>query len=124
MINLFLANNYTNFGITSILSAPERMEEISSEDLRSMLGNQLLNDEDIPGVYNKHERINKILKYKNKIRKWRTRHPVKRMFKGRSVVAGQKPRIKGKFVTIEEYQHHLISGCKQEFGDSTKEEEF
>jgi len=55
------------------------------------------------GVYSKEERRQKILKYKNKIAKWRSKHPVKRVFKGRSNVAGQKPRIKGKFVSIEEY---------------------
>jgi hypothetical protein len=61
------------------------------------------------GVYTKDERLNKILKYKNKIRKWRTQHPVNRNFRGRSQVAGKKPRIKGKFVSIEEYSAYLQS---------------
>jgi len=55
------------------------------------------------GTYTNAERIDKILKYKGKIRKHRSDHPVNRTFKGRSMVAGKKPRIKGKFVKMEEY---------------------
>lgn len=94
------------------------------EDLGSILKQKVPSDEELPGVYNKHERINKILKYKNKIRKWRREHPVKRVFKGRSVVAGQKPRIKGKFVTLDEYTQHLSHDFKKEYDDSIKEEDF
>jgi len=64
------------------------------------------------GVYSKEERRQKILKYKNKIAKWRNSHPVKRAFSGRSNVAGKKPRIKGKFVSIEEYQKYAESQAK------------
>ena len=99
------------------------MEDLASADLGSILKNKVPSDEELPGVYDKYERINKILKYKNKIRKWRREHPVKRVFKGRSVVAGQKPRIKGKFVTIEEYTHHLGKDCKKEYEKFVKEEE-
>lgn len=60
-----------------------------------------------PGTYTRDERTGKILKYKNKIRKWRHEHPVTRKFKGRSVVAGKKPRIKGKFVSIDEYMEYV-----------------
>jgi len=100
------------------------MEDLAHEDLGSILKNKVPSDEELPGVYNKYERINKILKYKNKIRKWRRQHPVKRAFKGRSVVAGQKPRIKGKFVTPEEYSEYIRSSCKREYYSSLKEEYF
>jgi len=39
--------------------------------------------------------------------KWRLLHPIKRAFDGRRLVAGSKPRIKGKFVTKEYYSNHL-----------------
>lgn len=39
--------------------------------------------------------------------KWRINHPLNRNFSGRSQVAGSKPRIKGKFVTKEEYQKYM-----------------
>lgn len=55
----------------------------------------------------KEERLAKILKYKNKIRKWRSSHPVNKRFNGRSSVATKKPRIKGKFVTSEKYLEFL-----------------
>ena len=100
------------------------MEDLASEDLSSMLKLQVPSDEELPGVYNKQERIGKILKYKNKIRKWRAEHPVKKSFKGRSAVANQKPRIKGKFVTQEEYTQYLSYDCKKEFMNTIKEEGF
>lgn len=112
-----------NFSL-STLSAPEKMIDFSTMDLGTLLKHKVPSEEEIPGVYNKYERINKILKYKGKIRKWRVSHPVRRGFKGRSQVAGQKPRIKGKFVTIEEYQQHVVGACKNEFYDSVKEEDF
>jgi len=115
-------NHFNTLGITSTISAPEKMEDLANEDLGSILKNQVPSDEELPGVYNKYERINKILKYKNKIRKWRRQHPVKRVFKGRSLVAGQKPRIKGKFVTLEEYSQYIHTSCKNEYNDGIKEE--
>ena len=66
------------------------------------------------GTYTNAERIDKILKYKGKIRKHRSDHPVNRTFKGRSMVAGKKPRIKGKFVKMEEY---LKSRVKEDHED-------
>jgi len=66
------------------------------------------------GTYTNAERIDKILKYKGKIRKHRSDHPVNRTFKGRSMVAGKKPRIKGKFVKMEEY---LKSRVKEDYED-------
>jgi len=79
-----------------ISEQPKLLEHLGEEDDMQMEYRQR-------GVYSKEERRQKILKYKNKIAKWRSKHPVKRVFKGRSNVAGQKPRIKGKFVSIEEY---------------------
>jgi len=107
---------------------PEKIDDLANDsDLGSILKQKVPSDEELPGIYSKHERINKILKYKNKIRKWRRQHPVKRVFKGRSQVAGQKPRIKGKFVTIEEYHSHsfkpIATTCKKEFIPVTKEED-
>ena len=61
----------------------------------------------VPGVYSKEERAERILRYKKKIVKWRVAHPVSRAFSGRSFVAGSKPRIKGKFVSSEEYKMYL-----------------
>ncbi len=102
------------------VSAPEKIEDLANEDLGSILRQKVPSGEDLPGVYNKAERINKILKYKNKIRKWRKQHPVKRIFKGRSMVAVQKPRIKGKFVTPEEYSDYIQLSCKKEYQESMK----
>jgi len=58
-------------------------------------------DKKIPGIYSKEERAQKILGYKNKIMKWRNKHPVSRAFSGRSVTAVNKPRVKGKFVSAK-----------------------
>jgi len=55
------------------------------------------------GVYSREERVNKIIGYKKKIRKYRAMHPSNRAFKGRSLIAFKKPRIRGKFVSIGEY---------------------
>lgn len=57
-----------------------------------------------PGIYSREERMEKILQYKKKIMKWRVAHPLNRNYLGRSFIAGSKPRIKGKFVSKEEYQ--------------------
>eukprot|EP01017_Pseudomicrothorax_dubius_P013535 TRINITY_DN16003_c0_g1_i1.p1 TRINITY_DN16003_c0_g1~~TRINITY_DN16003_c0_g1_i1.p1 ORF type:complete len:287 (+),score=33.97 TRINITY_DN16003_c0_g1_i1:96-956(+) len=54
------------------------------------------------GAYSKEERMEKISRYKYKIQKWREQHPVNRTFKGRSRVAGTKPRVKGRFVKASE----------------------
>ena len=37
---------------------------------------------------------------------YREAHPISKNFQGRSTVAGKKPRIKGKFVTNEEFEKH------------------
>jgi hypothetical protein len=50
------------------------------------------------GLYSPMERRNKILKYKNKQSKWRSNHPISRIFNGRKKVAEQKNRYKGRFV--------------------------
>lgn len=78
----------------------EKMEEEDVEPFRYGI-------KSVPGVYTKEERASKILQYKKKIQKWRAAHPVNRAFTGRSAVAGSKPRIKGKFVSNEEYQMYL-----------------
>ena len=77
------------------------------QELSNILDERIQHDTEPPGTYTREERTNKILKYKNKIRKWRNEHPVNRNFKGRSAVAGKKPRIKGKFVTTEEYVKYV-----------------
>ena len=61
----------------------------------------------VPGTYTREERMERILRYKKKIMKWRIAHPLNRNFLGRSFVAGYKPRIKGKFVSKEEYFKHI-----------------
>lgn len=76
-------------------------------DLKNLLSESFSMREKNPGVYNKTERINKILKYKGKIRKWRRAHPVNKRFSGRSSVAGQKNRIRGKFVKPDVYEAYL-----------------
>ena len=112
----------------NVILHPEKIDDLANDqDLGSILKQQVPSDEELPGIYSKHERIAKILKYKNKIRKWRSKHPVKRIFKGRSQVAGQKPRIKGKFVSIEEYHLQFLKStttCKKEFNVCPKEEDF
>ena len=50
------------------------------------------------GIYSPDIRKNKILKYKEKIKKYRLKVHVSRNFCGRSVVAKIKPRINGKFL--------------------------
>ena len=45
----------------------------------------------------KAERIVKIRKYKDKLKKWRERHPVSRDFGGRRQVAFNKRRVNGRF---------------------------
>ena len=77
------------------------------DDLQSLLEERAELQEGTVGIYSQEERVKKILKYKGKIGKWRSNHPVNRAFKGRSMIAGKKPRIKGKFVTLEEYMEHL-----------------
>mmetsp|Transcript_18169 Transcript_18169/g.15837 ORF Transcript_18169/g.15837 Transcript_18169/m.15837 type:complete len:158 (-) Transcript_18169:895-1368(-) len=41
-------------------------------------------DKAAPGTHTRDDRLGRILKYKNKIKKWRNAHPVNRNFKGRS----------------------------------------
>jgi hypothetical protein len=65
--------------------------------------NKMLKGQDQLGSYSREERMQRILKYKNKIQKWRDAHPVNRAFTGRSKVAGNKPRFKGRFVKASEY---------------------
>jgi hypothetical protein len=50
------------------------------------------------GVYSSETRRFKIMKYKEKIKKYRQKVHVSRNFSGRSIVAKIKPRINGKFV--------------------------
>lgn len=38
---------------------------------------------------------------------YREAHPISKNFQGRSTVAGKKPRIKGKFVTNEEFKKYV-----------------
>ena len=86
----------------------------------------------VPGIYSKEERLEKILQYKKKIMKWRMAHPLNRNFLGRSFVAGSKPRIRGKFVSREEYMKHMENARKNQMQKSysmynlfgTKTEEF
>jgi len=85
--------------------------------IRSLLEERAEFHDNVPGTYTQKERIDKILKYKGKIKKHRHEHPVHRSFKGRSMIAGKKPRIKGKFVTPEEYLEYLKSQAKSEHVD-------
>lgn len=75
----------------------------------------------VPGIYSKEVRALKILKYKKKIIKWRVSHPVNRAFSGRSVVAGAKPRIRGKFVSHEEYAKYMEKAKSSPGGSQGKE---
>lgn len=108
----------------SYTSITKGLNSFSLPDVRSdfrikleELGNHILHrygPDQVPGVYPKEVRAIKILKYKKKIVKWRINHPVNRTFNGRSAVAGTKPRIKGKFVSSEKYQHYLETKKKSE----------
>lgn len=51
--------------------------------------------------------MNKISKYRKKIQKFHEKVPLSRAFKGRSNIAQKKPRIKGRFVSQEEYEKAL-----------------
>eukprot|EP00826_Nyctotherus_ovalis_P052342 TRINITY_DN6619_c0_g2_i3.p1 TRINITY_DN6619_c0_g2~~TRINITY_DN6619_c0_g2_i3.p1 ORF type:complete len:194 (+),score=43.46 TRINITY_DN6619_c0_g2_i3:218-799(+) len=52
------------------------------------------------GIYTKVERERKIRKYKKKLKKWRTLHPISRNFEGRRRVAFTKIRNNGRFFKI------------------------
>ena len=76
----------------------------------------------MPGIYTIEERAQKIISYKKKIKKWREDHPVNRVFNGRSRIAVKKPRIKGKFVTDEEYATHFTENKEINFSSAKQEE--
>ena len=58
-----------------------------------------LNDSQIQiGSYPREIRKAKIMKYKEKIRKYRQSVQISRVFSGRSVIAKIKPRVHGKFI--------------------------
>lgn len=70
-------------------------------------------EEEKVGVYSKEERLEKIARYKAKLKKWRDLHPVKRKYPGRARIAEKKPRVKGKFVPKEiEMLNHTIKKDK------------
>eukprot|EP00357_Protocruzia_adherens_P036878 CAMPEP_0114998520 /NCGR_PEP_ID=MMETSP0216-20121206/15557_1 /TAXON_ID=223996 /ORGANISM="Protocruzia adherens, Strain Boccale" /LENGTH=549 /DNA_ID=CAMNT_0002363135 /DNA_START=35 /DNA_END=1684 /DNA_ORIENTATION=- len=50
------------------------------------------------GMYPIEVRKQKIMKYKDKLKRWRDAHPVNNRFEGRARVAETKPRVKGRFV--------------------------
>jgi hypothetical protein len=50
------------------------------------------------GKLTQEERQDKILRYKEKLKKYRDSHPVKKNFSGRAEVARAKPRENGRFV--------------------------
>lgn len=50
------------------------------------------------GSYSREIRKAKIMKYKEKIRKYRRSVQISRVFSGRSVIAKIKPRVNGKFI--------------------------
>jgi hypothetical protein len=54
------------------------------------------------GIYSPQVRLQKIQRYKEKLRKYKAKVHVSRKFKGRSFVAKLKPRVKGKFVKSAE----------------------
>jgi len=64
------------------------------------------------GLYSFDERQEKILRYKNKIKKWRENNPVVKRTNGKSVVANKKYRVKGRFVTEDIYMSYIK---KEEF---------
>ena len=55
-------------------------------------------ESELIGSYSKQYRLNKILKFKEKLYKRRANKPISKVFKGRSQVANQKLRVNGKFV--------------------------
>ena len=54
-------------------------------------------EEERIGLYSKIERLKKIKKYKEKVRKRRLDHPISRKFGGRSRIAFEKQRKNGRF---------------------------
>lgn len=85
----------------------EESNQRTSSDTQSLLSKrqgpkdsfQYVSDSKI-GVYSSEERREKIRKYKTKLERWRTTHPIIRSFEGRKAVATQKPRVRGKFIKI------------------------
>ena len=69
----------------------ESMDTLASSSDLSEIKDQV-------GVYSYEARHLKILKYKEKVKKYRQKVHVSRNFAGRSVIAKIKPRVNGKFV--------------------------
>eukprot|EP01017_Pseudomicrothorax_dubius_P007989 TRINITY_DN12585_c0_g3_i2.p1 TRINITY_DN12585_c0_g3~~TRINITY_DN12585_c0_g3_i2.p1 ORF type:complete len:414 (+),score=54.63 TRINITY_DN12585_c0_g3_i2:64-1305(+) len=75
------------------------------------------------GPLTKEERMLKIRKYKQKQKNWRCAHPVKRSFVGRSKVATEKPRVRGRFVKISELTKHISKAKGTEIDEEEKTDE-
>lgn len=54
------------------------------------------------GMYTIPERQKRIKKYKAKLKKWRSSHPLSRRFDGRREVAFKKSRLNGKFAKVDQ----------------------
>lgn len=61
----------------------------------------------IIGMYTQKERACKIMKYKQKLRKWKSQN--KHAFNGRSRVAKKKLRYFGRFIKSEDFQSKILS---------------
>eukprot|EP01017_Pseudomicrothorax_dubius_P035063 TRINITY_DN4867_c0_g2_i5.p1 TRINITY_DN4867_c0_g2~~TRINITY_DN4867_c0_g2_i5.p1 ORF type:complete len:272 (-),score=45.19 TRINITY_DN4867_c0_g2_i5:107-862(-) len=101
LLNVLSAPSPLIRGQTNFLSpAPyaQRLSDLYSMTDSLIRGNLEVAKPSSVGIYTCQERSIRIAKYKNKIKKFREAHPVNRTFTGRSQIAVQKPRIKGRFV--------------------------
>ena len=91
--------NHSNLAVQSDKAKEEKKKMPKVESMDTVASaSDLMEIKSQVGVYVPETRRLKILKYKEKIKKYRQKVHVSRNFSGRSVVAKTKPRVNGKFV--------------------------
>lgn len=80
--------------------------EAPLEQLRMFLARTAAGQVQVGG-YSREKRLAKIMKYKHKQREWKKKHELSRVYTGRRRVAGNKPRVHGRFVSREEYLKYI-----------------
>ncbi|CAG9315795.1 unnamed protein product [Blepharisma stoltei] len=102
-----LQEKHKSFSLQNYLASiasdcKKNMPRVSSSE--SLASTAVDEDEEKPliGIYSPAVRKEKIQRYKDKIKRYRQKVHVSRSFSGRSSVAKQKLRIKGKFVKSSE----------------------
>ena len=78
----------------------ERKDTLETEN-QMIIEDEKVTEEKRVGIYTKVERLHKIRKYKEKLKRWRTLHPLSRNFEGRRRVAFSKARNNGRFAKVQ-----------------------